>query len=95
MTRAFFPVPAAYAGDPPAADGLRHALALATDGELRLVMHMLAMGAKMTSGMGERDQVTVPLQGAAALFGWLAAVVVAETDRRVTLFGGLAGDGED
>ena len=94
MSSARFPVPDDYAGDPPAAEGLRRALALATDAELRLTMTMLVTGAKMAAGVDKDAPVTEPLEGAAALFGWLTAVVMDETDRRVKLFGELAADGE-
>lgn len=93
MSGAHFPPPGEYAGDPPPAEGLRQALARAADGELRLTMAMLAMGAKMAAGVGEAERVTEPLEGAAALFGWLSAVVLGEVDRRARMFGELAGDG--
>jgi hypothetical protein len=94
VTSARFPVPDGYAGDPPPAEGLRHGLALATDAELRLTMTMLAMGAKLAAGLDAGEQVTEPLEGAAALFGWLTAVLAGEADRRVELFEGLR-HGED
>jgi hypothetical protein len=92
VSSARFPVPDDYAGDPPPAEGLRQALALATDAELRLAMTMLVTGAKMAAGIERDAAVTEPLVGAAALFGWLSAVVLDETDRRLRLFEELSGD---
>lgn len=93
MTGAHFPPPGEYTGDPPPLEGLRQALARATDDELRLTMTMLAMGAKMAAGVGDGERVTEPLEGAAALFGWLSAILLGELERRARLFGELAADG--
>ena len=89
MSGARFPVPAQYAGDPPAAEGLRQALTLATEAELQFTISMLAAGAKMAAGLGPADPVTEPLEGTAALLGWLSAVVSSELERRGRLFGDL------
>jgi hypothetical protein len=88
-----FPAPREYAGDPPPADGLRQALALATEPELALTASMLVTAAKMSAGLHAGAQVTGPMEGAAALFGWLAAVVTGETDRRARLLRELDVDG--
>lgn len=95
MSSAQFPVPSDYAGDPPPAEGLRQALALATDDELRMTVAMLAKGAKVAAGMLHDEQVTGSLEGSAALLGWLAAVVMGELERRQDLFRELGGGVED
>lgn len=89
-----FPDPAGYDGTgPDPAEGLRQALALATDGELRRTMAMLVMGAKTLAGADPDERITSELTGSAALFGWLAAVVTAEADRRSVLFEALGREG--
>lgn len=87
-------MPKDYAGDPPPAEGLRQALALATEDELRMSAAMLAHSAKIAAGMLRDEPVTGSLEGSAALFGWLAAVVMGELERRQELFRELGGGAE-
>jgi len=91
LSSAFFPAPRDYAGEPVPSEGLRQALALATEAELNTTMAMLVMGAKAAAGLRDDEQVTAPLQGTAALLGWMSALVMSEKERRLLLFDDLGG----
>jgi len=94
VTGARFPVPGEYDGTgPDPAEGLRQALAVSADADVRLVLSMLVAGAKTLAGVDLDGGVTAELAGTAALFGWLSAVVTGELGRREALFGALGGPG--